>query len=234
MENKCPKCGNFLITRTIKKELSNGSIECPVSQMCPKCDWSKDLTGAGEIRSVAVPADDLKKEELPLFRPGKTQPEAPGSNKIIIAVLSVLVFAVIGMSFLQSGPKQSPEIPTRSTLPAPTPTPGVTPVATTLAVAGITPAPEIKEASATGKKVLVKLDYQRGLLPAMQKIKPGDEIVWENIDIETVTLASSDGLFNARKIFYYDNMNYTFKRSGTYGFYLNENKNLNGTIVVGP
>ncbi len=229
MEDKCPKCGNFVITRTITKELGHGSIEYPVSQMCPKCGWGKDLTGAGEINPK--PADDLKKEaEEPIFisRPVKTQPEAPGSNRIVIAVLSILVLAVVGMAFLQSGPKQSPEIP------SPTPTPGVTPVATTTAVAGITPTPEIKEASPTGKKVLVKLNYYRGLLPPMQKIKPGDEIVWENIDVETVTLASSDGLFNARKIFYGDSMNYTFKRSGTYGFYLNENKNLNGTIIVEP
>ncbi|HEY9245218.1 MAG TPA: hypothetical protein VIO11_00075, partial [Candidatus Methanoperedens sp.] len=63
MENKCPKCGNFLITKTIKKEMDHGTIEYPVSQMCPKCNWGKDLTGASEIipKKAALPDEDINK-----------------------------------------------------------------------------------------------------------------------------------------------------------------------------
>ncbi len=53
MVDKCPKCGETLVTRTIQKKMGLGSIDLPVAQICPKCNWSRDLTGAGDI--VAKP-----------------------------------------------------------------------------------------------------------------------------------------------------------------------------------
>ncbi len=53
MADKCPKCGETLITRTIQKKMGLGSIDFPVAEICPKCNWNRDLTGAGDI--VAKP-----------------------------------------------------------------------------------------------------------------------------------------------------------------------------------
>jgi DNA-directed RNA polymerase subunit M/transcription elongation factor TFIIS len=65
MEDKCPKCGETLITRTIKKKIGLGSIEYPVAQTCPKCNWNKDLTGAGDVvaKPVMQDAGEAKKEK---------------------------------------------------------------------------------------------------------------------------------------------------------------------------
>ena len=65
MEDKCPKCGETLITRTIKKKIGLGSIDYPIAQTCPKCNWNKDLTGAGDIdaKPVMQDAGEAKKEE---------------------------------------------------------------------------------------------------------------------------------------------------------------------------
>ncbi len=55
MADKCPKCGETLITRTIQKKMGLGSIDFPVAEICPKCNWNRDLTGAGDI-AVKPPA----------------------------------------------------------------------------------------------------------------------------------------------------------------------------------
>ncbi len=238
MEEKCPKCGNFLITKTIKKQLGQGSIDYPVSQFCPKCNWSKDLTGAGDIvpKPPAIPAEEIKKEvQKPAvaFTPVKNKPKSvsssSGMNMIIIGLLAAIVVGGIAWAFLQSQPKQEASVPE----PTPPPAATITPVTTVVtATSGSTPAPAVTEAVATGKKIPVKLNYYRGFMPPTQKIKAGDEVVWENIEIETVTIVSNDGLFGDKTIRYGWRTNYTFKKSGTYSFSLKENKNLNGTIVV--
>jgi len=81
-------------------------------------------------------------------------------------------------------------------------------------------------------KVRVIVELQRGFTPATQTIKAGDEIIWRNDGRATVTLASSDGLFNNRLLEYDKEYRYVFNKQGVYSFYLNENKNLKGTIIV--
>src|SRR5659263_11053 len=65
MEDKCPKCGETLLTRTITKKIGLGSIDYPIAQTCPKCNWNKDLTGAGDVvaKPVMQDAGESKKEE---------------------------------------------------------------------------------------------------------------------------------------------------------------------------
>ena len=77
MQDKCPKCGETLITKTIKKELGQGSIDYPVSQTCPKCNWNKDLTGAADIISkpVIVKVEETKKENVKPPSPPKKAPQ---------------------------------------------------------------------------------------------------------------------------------------------------------------
>lgn len=82
----------------------------------------------------------------------------------------------------------------------------------------------------TGNKILV--DSLRGFIPDKQKIKVSDEVIWENMGIEVVTLVSNEGLFENNQLESGKQFRYTFIKPGTYGFYLNGNKNLNGIIIV--
>ncbi|VVB84283.1 Uncharacterised protein [uncultured archaeon] len=63
MADKCPKCGETLITKTIQKKMGSGSIDFPIAQVCPKCNWSRDLTGASDI-AVKPPAPETAGEKL--------------------------------------------------------------------------------------------------------------------------------------------------------------------------
>lgn len=243
MEEKCPKCGEPLITRTIKKELGIGSIDYPIAQICPKCHWSKDLTGAGDIVSkpvIEVSGEIKKEEKAPIVAPAPFKPEPPkaqpkpqpseGFNKTITIALAILVLAGLAWAFLFYPP--APE--KVDNIPKTTPTPAVT-------QAPVTTATPVVEVTPTGNKTRVKLDSRRGFIPDKQLIKPGDELIWENSEVETVTLVSNDGLYisNDGK---YDNQilaygkraSYIFKKPGTYRFYLKGKQNLNGTITVEP
>ncbi len=111
----------------------------------------------------------------------------------------------------------------------PTPTPPQTPTVTATPQVTTTPLPEV---TPTGKSILIKLDRDRGFIPNAQTIQAGDEIVWSNYYTETVTLVSGEGLFNAQSLAYYQEYRYVFKKPGTYSFYLEENRNLKGTITV--
>lgn len=135
------------------------------------------------------------------------------------------IFAVILLAALFSGCVGPQATPT------PTPPPAATPGVTATAAPSITETP-LPGVTPTGKSILIKLDSQRGFIPGTQTIQPGDEILWSNYDTETVTLISGEGLFVAQVLQYYAEYRYVFKTPGTYTFYLKENKNLTGTIIV--
>ncbi len=238
MQDKCPKCGEPLITRTIKKELGLGSIDYPIAQVCPKCNWSRDLTGAGDIVSkpVTVAPGDIKKEEktpIVTAAPPKAAPikvpakPAPSSdfNKLITVALAILVLGGLVWAFFLYPPsqKQVPEI---------TPTPTTTPEVTRTTVQP-TSTP-LTEVTPTGKSIPVFLDRQRGFIRNKDiTIKPGDEIIWRNTGIDTITLVSSDGIFDAQLLANDKEFHYILNKTGTYNFYL-QGKDLKGTITVEP
>jgi plastocyanin len=240
MLDKCPNCGEPLVTKTIKKKLATGSIDYPISQTCPKCNWSKDLTGASDI--VSKPVTEIppaaKKEEVkiqlapPKAEPPKAQPMLGPStdiNKIIIVVLAILVLGGLAWAFFLH-----PGAPTKQVEnPKPTVTATVTQTTVQTPIVTVTTIPEV---TPTGNKTLVELDIRRGFVRNGEiTIKPGDEIIWTNTGTDTLTLVSSDGLFDAQILAYDKEYRYTFlKSSGIYNFYLKENTNLNGTIVVEP
>lgn len=234
MEDKCPNCGENIITRTIKKKIGSGSIDYPIAQTCPKCKWSKDLTGAGDIVPTPVFQDEneTKKSEVKpeiktsVSPPSKTKPApATGSGKFIPIVLAILVVGAIGWVFFMNPAEQNQA----DKSPGPTPetkvtrTPAETPIST--------PVPEV---TVSGNKTSVKLETNRGIYPEAITIKPGDEVVWTNDGTYAVTLVSSDGLFEDKFLNNAKRGNYFFMKPGTYGFYLKHDKNLAGTIVVEP
>ncbi len=175
----------------------------------------------------------------------EVQPESYSLNKLITAALTILVLAGIIWPFysieLKKMELEPPSIPTPEITE--TPVTMVAPVATVTSVATVTPVVMVTsvatgpEAQPTGKKIGIKLDRRKGFFGISQgtlMIKPGDGVVWFNEGIDRVTLVSSDGLFEPKILDNDKRTNYTFKKSGTYGFYLKENKNLNLTIAVEP
>ncbi len=235
MEDKCPKCGETLITRTIKKKIGLGSIEYPVAQTCPKCNWNKDLTGAGDVvaKPVMQDAGEAKKEEKkaqitpqvkPLDLTGISKPAASPSsiNSLIMIVLAILVVGAIAWVFFVDTAEE------KQGTPVATPTPIIT---TSVPTPAATVVPEV---TASGKQISVKLETNRGINPKSVTIKAGDEVLWTNDGTYAVTLVSSDGLFEDKFLNNAKRINYTFKTSGNFSFYLKDDKNLAGTIIVEP
>ncbi|MCX9026478.1 MAG: hypothetical protein OIN85_10345 [Candidatus Methanoperedens sp.] len=237
MQDKCPNCGEPLVTKTIKKVLATGSIDYPISQMCPKCNWSRDLTGAGDVVSKPVTEIPIaaKKEVVknppapPKAVSPKVQPKPGPStdiNKIIIVALAILVVGGLAWAFFMN-----PGAPAK---PVENPKPTATATVTQTTVQP-TSTPVIVEVTPTGKSIAVFLDSERGFIRNMDiSIKPGDEIVWRNTGIDTLTLVSGETLFDAQLLANDKEFRYLFKKTGTYNFYLKGNANLNGTVVVEP
>ena len=238
MEDKCPKCGETLITRTIKKKIGLGSIEYPVAQTCPKCNWNKDLTGAGDVvaKPVMQDAGEAKKEEkkaqitspvkpLDLTGTGTSKPAAPPSsiNSLIMIVLAILVVGAIAWVFFVDTAEEKQGNPVATPTPIITSTPVLTPATTV-----------VPEVTASGKQISVRLETNRGINPKSVTIKAGDEVVWTNDGTYAVTLVSSDGLFEDKFLNNAKRTNYTFKTSGNFSFYLKNDKNLAGTVIVEP
>lgn len=232
MEDKCPNCGETLITRTIKKKIGLGSIDYPIAQTCSKCKWSKDLTGAGDIvpKPVFQEAGETKKAEVkPEIKasaspPSKTVPASPtGMSKFIPIVLAILVLGAIGWVFFVN-PAEQKQVDN-----SPMPTPGPVITQTPVLTPKSTPVPEV---TVSGKQISVKLETKKGLAPKTVTIKPGDEVVWTNEGTYAVTLVSSDGLFEDKFLNNAKRTTYIFMKPGTFSFYLKGDNNLAGTVVV--
>lgn len=129
---------------------------------------------------------------------------------------SFILITVIGLAVLFSGCLEKQEE-----------TPIITVVETP-----VVKATSIPEATPTGNQILVKLDNRRGFIPDNRTINAGDEIIWENYNADSVTLVSNDGLFEARLLDYHKQYRYIFKKPGAYTFYLEQNRDLFGTIIV--
>jgi len=252
MEDKCPNCGETLITRTIQKKLGFGSIDFPVAQICQKCNWSRDLTGAGDIVAKPPSPEEIvaKREKKPevvrqapekqKHMPEKKAPEkprpfsgaseqrGPDMNKIITIALALLVIAGIIWAFIPKGTEQPGAIQ-----PSPAITPKITATATATATA-------ISEVTPTGNTIKVKINRDRGFINPNQKnltLKPGDEVIWVNDDIYPLTLVSKEGLFEDKLLGNgKQTPPYFFKMTGTYTFdiVVLGVKKFSGTVVVEP
>jgi len=249
MVDKCPKCGEALITRTIQKKMGTGSIDFPVAQICQKCNWSKDLTGAGDIvaKSPATEETGVKSEKRPevvrqapekpkqapekprqviektSLRPSASKQRAPDMNKIITIALAFLVIVGIVWAFMPKGNEPTGDI-------QPTSTPEVTASAT------VTPTPDV---TPTGNKIKVKINRDRGYVLKEQanlKIKPGEEVIWLNEGSYPLTLISNDGLFEDKLLDYDKLTTHIFTKPGTYSFDIKVMgvKKFNGTVTVEP
>lgn len=236
MADKCPKCGETLVTRTIQKNLGHGSIDFPVADICPKCNWSRDLTGAGDIIAKPLaPFAEAKIERKPeVLEKAKPRPSASkhrvlDMNRVITLALAFIVIAGIVWAFMPKGDVTPGSI-------QPTPTPTSTPEVTASATLTATPAPQV---TYTGKNITVKIDRDRGFYVAAQsnlKIKAGDGVIWVNDGSYSLTLISKDGLFEDKILDNDKRTTYIFKNTGTFTFdiVVLGVKKFSGTVTVEP
>lgn len=235
METKCPNCGEILQTKSIQKKIGLGSIDYPIAQICPKCHYKKDLTGAGQIiaKPVFMEEHDVKKAETgiemkpsaPTEVPQKPQGSSTGINSLIPILLAILVVGAIAWVFFINPTEDEPiEIPSTETATPP-------PTVTSLPPAN-TSTPAAPEATASGRKVAVSVQSDRGFTPSAKTIKIGDEVIWTNEGTYMLTLSSSDGLFEDFPMNMGKTKRYVFTRTGTYNFSLKGKENLEGMVIV--
>jgi hypothetical protein len=223
---KCPKCGGNVQTKSIKKSIGLGFVNIPVAQFClnPVCDWYQDFAEARE-------PDEIK-EGFQIKVPSIKSPEfnKPGfSQKHIIALAAIIV--IIGISILSSylipvshfpeGKPQQPEVQITDTPIVNTTQPPA--IASTQAPAA-TVIPYIRDS----KIYSVKFDVS-GFYPPDMTINKSDTIIWNDDENQRtrVVLVSKDGLFENRRMEYYDRYQYRFNQSGRYIFVLAEYPSLN-------
>lgn len=232
MEELCPDCGKTLTTRIIAKKMSQGVIEYPIAQICTKCGWNRDLTGAGNIISEPViKTESETKPGNPLKLTAQTdihKESEPSStmNKAIVLALIVLVIGGLAFAFLSQVSEKylfvqnsTPEINQKS-------------INASINATAETPVPE-ETVVPTGKKWPVLLDYSRGFIRNSDlTIKLGDEVVWDNINTVPVTLVSKDDLFEKIILDYGKHASFMIKKPGMYVFYIEKNRNLTGAITV--
>jgi len=235
MEDKCPKCGETLLTRTIKKKIGLGSIDYPVAQTCPKCNWNKDLTGAGDIKSKPVMQDagqgqkagkeaGIKSEIKPIVTTLPPSKPAPTNiNSLIPIILAILVVAAIAWVFFMNPAEEKQAGNSPTTTPIINQTPVQTPTTTI-----------IPEVTATGTKVPIRLESDRGFIPKNSTIKRGDEVVWTNDGTYNLILVSSENIFPEKLISNGRRETFMFIKSGTYNFFIKGKENLKGIIIVEP
>ena len=257
MADKCPKCGETLITRTIQKKLGPGSIDFPVADICPKCNWSRDLTGAGDIiAKPLVPEAGAKIEkkpevvrhapEKPMYiqesatpvqgKPKqvleKAKPRPSASKQRVPDMNRVITFALAFLVIVGIVWAFIPKGAVESGNIQPTPTPGVTASAT------VTVNP-ISQVTYTGNNITVKIDRDRGFyVPAQSnlKIKAGDGLIWVNDGTYSLTLISRDGLFDDYLMDNDKRKTYIFKNTGkfTFDIVVRDVKKFSGTVTVEP
>lgn len=237
METKCPNCGELLQTKSIKKKLGLGSIDIPIAQVCPKCNYRKDLTGAGQISAKPVfkEEEDIKKPEKQIEKKPSAQQAVtqkvevshPGINSYLPIFLAILVIGAIAWVFFINPTEETPvEVPQTATA-APTPSPVIT-----SPLPNNTSTPVVPEATASGRKVPVSVESDRGFTPVTKTIGIGDEIIWTNEGTYTLILSSSNGLFEDFPMNTGKTKRYVFTKNGTYDFFIKGKENLKGTVIV--
>lgn len=215
IEERCPRCGGPVETKTFRKSIGLGSIDFPLAQFCPnpECSWYQDFTETE--KAAAAPPEEAKKPPR-VSRPLIFKQMAVG---IAILVVAGLLIAVVSLYPKQPAPLQ----------PAPTATP--IPAATI-----VIPTTHI----GTPAIIAVGINYQRGFLPKEPypkkdgtiALKISDTIVWTNEGKVPVTLIGKDQ--NGEKLFdklldYGSRWQHVFNKSGTFKFTI---PNFEITVVV--
>ncbi|CAG0967959.1 hypothetical protein METP2_01217 [Methanosarcinales archaeon] len=242
---RCPKCGGFVQTKSVRKSIGLGFVEIPVAQFClnPVCDWYQDFAETRKPEDIKegfqlkIPSIDRK---LPAYKKPEFKIPDISRNQMIAlaAIVGLIVIYTIFTYFVpvQSGLQNNDNTVSSVTLknpanPAivPTTIPAMTPAA-------IPASPSIIEP----KNYTTKIDVAHGFYPQVITINKSDTITWNNEENQRtrIVLVSKDGLFEKKLMLYPERYQYQFKQEGKYTFVLaeypsyKEYKNATGTVIV--
>ncbi len=245
---RCPKCGGFVQTKSVRKSIGLGFVEIPVAQFClnPVCDWYQDFAETRKPEDIKegfqlkIPSIDRK---LPAFKnPEFKIPEISRNQMIALAAIIGLIVIYTIFTYLvpvnhfdpgngvnQKQPVQSGLQNNNTTLSSVTPKiPAIVPATIPAAIP-----PSIIEPP-------IKIDVAHGFYPQVITINKSDTITWNNEENQRtrIVLVSKDGLFEKKLMLYPERYQYQFKQEGKYTFVLaeypsyKEYKNATGTVIV--
>ncbi len=223
---KCPKCGGFVQTKSVRKSIGLGIVEIPVAQFClnPVCDWYQDF------------ADTKKPEDIKegfQFKPTSIKmPVGSKSQVIVLSALAVIIIILALFFYLGSAYKmphntfdevkasKPPEF-LKNSSPVSSNTPNIPSVIPTSVLPTTTPT-IVKTFEA--KSYTVTMDASHGFYPDSITINKSDIIIWSNEESQRtrIYLASSDGLFKNQLMQYTGRYQFQFPEEGKYNFYLAE------------
>lgn len=224
---KCPKCGGFVQTKSVRKSIGLGFIEIPVAQFClnPVCDWYQDFAQTKKpedikegfqlkILSMDRKLSGFKKPEFKIPEISKNQMIAISAiiGLIIISAFFSLFVHDKGSDVYQKPQPSQPELQ-NNTLTVPSETPNI-PVPTAV----FTPL------TIEPKNYTIRIDVSHGFYPDVITINKSDTIIWSNEENQRprVVLVSKNSLFEKQLMQYPDKFQFQFNRQGNYSFVLAE------------
>jgi len=246
---KCPKCGGFVQTKSVRKSIGLGFVEIPIAQFClnPVCDWYQDFAEARKPQDIKE-GYHLKAPSFERKLPQLKIPELSSNHMIALgSVVAIIIIYFIVSSLTPISNPVDERIPPAplSELSKNTTTTGAAILLETPKVTAAPTTPQIKDVniepmSYTVKSHMVKMDVGHGFFPDTITINISDTIVWNNVENvrPRVVLASRDGLFEKQLLQEYGRYQYQFNKSGKYIFALaeygtyKEYPNATGSVIV--
>jgi len=238
---KCPKCGGFVQTKSVRKSIGLGFVEIPIAQFClnPVCDWYQDFAETKKPEDIKK-GYHLKAPSFEGMLPGFKMPGRSRNQMIIIGGIIAMIILYFMISFLTpiSSPvdekipqAQLSELSNNTTTVRLQETPKVPAVIST---------PNRIEIKIEPMSYKVKMDIAHGFLPYTLTINISDKIIWYNVENmrPRVVLISKDELFEKQLLQYPGLYQHQFNTSGKYTFALaeygtyKEYPNSTGSVIV--
>lgn len=237
---KCPKCGGFVQTKSIRKSIGFAFMEIPVAQFClnPVCDWYQDF------------AETKKPEDIKKIGISRNQIYTIAAIIGFILIYGLFSYIVPANDFNNDLEKnqqlQTPELGNNPTTPPDEiPSPAVT-ASQTVTVnvqnnqSASTPAAVLPTLITEPKNYSIRFDVSHGFVPPVITINISDTITWSSEENQRIRLllVSKDDLFTNQLLQYHDRYKYQFKQQGKYEFILadyepyKEYKNAISSVIV--
>jgi plastocyanin len=238
---KCPKCGGFVQTKSIRKSIGLGFVEIPIAQFClnPVCDWYQDFA---QPRNP----EDIKEGyhlKAPSFEGKLTQFTRPvlSRNHMIAlgSVVAIIVIYFLISSLASVSNHVDDKIPQAQLSELSNNTTAVRLQETPIVTSAI-PTPVINKVKIEHRSETVKMDVGHGFFPDLITINLSDTIIWNNVENvrPRVVFISRDRLFENQSMQEYGRYQYQFNKSGKYTFALaefgtyKEYPNATGSVIV--
>jgi len=240
---RCPKCGGFVQTKSVRKSIGLGFVEIPVAQFClnPVCDWYQDFAETKKPEDIKegfqlrIPSMDrkfsgFKKSEFKI-------PEISKNQMIAISAIIgfIIIYALFSYFFYDTGSdvNQKPQ-PSESEFQ------NITPTESSLTPNIPVPTAVFTPVIIEPKNYTIRVDVSHGFYPDVITINKSDTITWSNEENlrPRVVLVSKNNLFEKKLLQYPDKFQYQFNRQGNFSFVLaeyptnNEYQNAKGNVIV--